>query len=79
MRFIFIDEFIQCSVVTAPCCCCNIYIYIYESIIPNDDEKEAGVGDVLLQSLVLRFFSSKSTEVPQKKTHTKNTKAFTIE
>ena len=30
----------------------------------NDDEKEAGVGDVLLQSLVLRFFSS---EVPQKK------------
>ena len=23
----------------------------------NDDEKEAGVGDVLLQSLVLRFFS----------------------
>ena len=74
MRFIFIDEFIQCSVVTAPCCCCNIYIY--ESIIPNDDEKEAGVGDVLLQSLVLRFFS---LEVPQKKTHTKNTKAFTIE
>jgi len=26
----------------------------------NDDEKEAGVGDVLLQSLVLRFFPYQS-------------------
>ena len=58
MRFIFI-EFIECSfVVTAPCCCrCFCNIYMCESIIPNDDEKEAGVGDVLLQSLVLRLFA----------------------
>ena len=58
MRFIFIDDFIQCSVVTAPCCCrCFCNIYMCESIIPNDDEKEAGVGDVLVQSLVLRLFA----------------------
>ena len=58
MRFIFI-EFIECSfVVTAPCCCrCFCNIYMCESIIPNDDEKEAGVGDVLVQSLVLRLFA----------------------
>lgn len=55
MRFIFIDEFIQCSVVTAPCCCCNIYIY--ESIIPNDVKKrQAFTGDVS-QSLVLLLFA----------------------
>jgi hypothetical protein len=32
-------------------------MYMCESIIPNDDEKEAGVGDVLVQSLVLRLFA----------------------
>jgi hypothetical protein len=32
-------------------------MYMCESIIPNDDEKEAGVGVVLLQALVLRLFA----------------------